>query len=115
MEPEAVSGLLDSRGYLRLKAPWGSGFKRVCDVAISAVGLTASLPLWPFVAAAVKLNSKGPVFHIQKRVGRSGRSFRLIKFRSMIENAENGEPRLGRGKRCPDHGGGTSPPKNSSR
>ena len=92
MEPEAKSRLLESRGYRRLEAAWGSGFKRVCDVAISAVGLAASLPLWPFVAAAIKLNSKGPVFYVQKRVGRSGQLFRLIKFRSMVKDAENGEP-----------------------
>jgi lipopolysaccharide/colanic/teichoic acid biosynthesis glycosyltransferase len=83
---------LESRGYRKLRAPWGAGLKRVGDVVISAIGLAGSLLLWPFIAAAVKLNSKGPVFYVQERVGRNGRPFRLLKFRSMIDSAENGEP-----------------------
>jgi len=63
-------------------------FKRMLDIALSiAIGAPALILLLP-VAIAIKLDSKGPVLFRQKRVGRDGKSFRLIKFRSMVENAE---------------------------
>lgn len=72
--------------------PVWRGLKRSGDIVFSALGLAVSLPFWPFVAAAVKLGSRGPVFYRQDRVGKGGKSFSLIKFRSMVENAENGDP-----------------------
>jgi len=72
--------------------PAWRGIKRGGDVLFSALGLAVSFPFWPFIAAAVKLGSKGPVFYVQDRVGKGGRRFSLIKFRSMVENAENGDP-----------------------
>ena len=72
--------------------PVWRGLKRTGDVLFSAVGLAISLPFWPFVAAAIKLGSRGPVFYAQDRVGKGGKRFSLIKFRSMIANAENGDP-----------------------
>jgi lipopolysaccharide/colanic/teichoic acid biosynthesis glycosyltransferase len=72
--------------------PVWRGLKRAGDVLFSSLGLAVSLPLWPLVAAAVKLGSKGPVFYVQDRIGRGGKPFSLIKFRSMVEDAENGDP-----------------------
>jgi len=62
--------------------------KRAADVVLGSVGLVAGLPLWPIIAALVRLDSRGPVFYAQNRVGKDGRIFRLVKFRSMIEKAE---------------------------
>jgi lipopolysaccharide/colanic/teichoic acid biosynthesis glycosyltransferase len=62
--------------------------KRAFDIALSAAGLIASLPLWILFAAAVKMEDGGPVFFTQERVGLNGRIFRALKFRSMIPNAE---------------------------
>jgi lipopolysaccharide/colanic/teichoic acid biosynthesis glycosyltransferase len=62
--------------------------KRVLDLAAAAGVLLVSLPLWPVIALAIKIESEGPVFYIQKRVGKDGRLFSLIKFRSMIKDAE---------------------------
>jgi lipopolysaccharide/colanic/teichoic acid biosynthesis glycosyltransferase len=62
--------------------------KRIFDLTASLVTLALSLPLWPFIALAIKLDTRGPVFYTQKRMGRSGRIFHLIKFRSMVTNAE---------------------------
>ncbi len=62
--------------------------KRVLDFVLSLVALFL---LWPFfivIAIAIKLDSRGPVFYLSKRVGENGDLFRMIKFRSMIENAE---------------------------
>jgi lipopolysaccharide/colanic/teichoic acid biosynthesis glycosyltransferase len=62
--------------------------KRALDVLLSGAGLVLSLPIWVVVAAAVKLEDGGPVFFAQERVGRGGRVFRVLKFRSMIPDAE---------------------------
>jgi lipopolysaccharide/colanic/teichoic acid biosynthesis glycosyltransferase len=64
--------------------------KRVVDLTLSGVGLLASAPLWPVIAAAIKMDSRGPVFYGQPRVGLGGRTFMVKKFRSMIEDAERG-------------------------
>ena len=64
--------------------------KRLLDVLLSGAGLIASSPLWALIAAAIKLESPGPVFYTQARVGEGGRHFNAIKFRSMVENAEAG-------------------------
>src|SRR5947207_4272929 len=48
----------------------------------------ASAPLWPVIAAAIKLDSRGPVFYAQRRVGEGGRPFSVLKFRSMVADAE---------------------------
>jgi lipopolysaccharide/colanic/teichoic acid biosynthesis glycosyltransferase len=62
--------------------------KRALDVLLSGSGLLVSLPLWGLVALAIKLDDGGPVFFAQERVGKGGRAFRVLKFRSMIPNAE---------------------------
>jgi lipopolysaccharide/colanic/teichoic acid biosynthesis glycosyltransferase len=64
--------------------------KRTLDVTLSGVGLLASAPLWPIIAAAIKMDSSGPVFFGQPRVGEGGRTFVVKKFRSMIADAERG-------------------------
>ncbi len=61
---------------------------RVLDVIVSAGFLLFALPLMALVAAAIKLDSPGPVFYRQERVGRHGQMFMLRKFRSMTVNAE---------------------------
>lgn len=62
--------------------------KRALDVVLSGTGLLLSAPVWALIAAAIKLDSRGPVFHGQPRVGEGGRIFRVLKFRSMIADAE---------------------------
>lgn len=62
--------------------------KRLMDIVSSIIGLLCFAPFFPFVALAIKLDSPGPVFYSQDRVGRGGKNFRIIKFRSMIDNAE---------------------------
>mgnify|MGYP005806426133 CR=1 FL=1 len=62
--------------------------KRVFDVAASLAILTVTSPFFLLLALAVKLDSKGPVFYRQVRVGRYGRDFRIFKFRTMVQNAD---------------------------
>lgn len=63
--------------------------KRILDVAASLSGLLVFMPLVPFICLAIKLDSPGPVLFRQTRVGRGDRSFRLMKFRSMYQDAES--------------------------
>jgi exopolysaccharide biosynthesis polyprenyl glycosylphosphotransferase len=60
------------------------------DVAAAAVGLVLAMPVMAIVAIAVKRTSSGPVLYRQERVGRHGRVFSVLKFRSMREDAEAG-------------------------
>lgn len=62
--------------------------KRLIDVISSIIGLMLFAPFFPLVALAIKIDSPGPVFYSQDRVGRGGKYFRIIKFRSMIDDAE---------------------------
>lgn len=62
--------------------------KRIIDVIVSFVGLVLSAPLILFTAISIKLESRGPVFYRQERVGQNDQRFVLYKFRSMTENAE---------------------------
>lgn len=65
-----------------------SVIKRVVDVGVSAVGLIILLPVFLIVAVLIKLTSRGPVFYRQERMGMDGRRFKMIKFRTMVQNAE---------------------------
>lgn len=87
----AYDGLLDevARGGAG-RDPRPSRLKRPFDACLAAVGLLASAPLWPLIAAAVKLEDGGPVFHAHERVGRGGRRFPSLKFRSMRPDADAG-------------------------
>jgi exopolysaccharide biosynthesis polyprenyl glycosylphosphotransferase len=62
--------------------------KRALDVAGAGLGLVVLAPVFAALALAVKLSSRGPVFFRQQRVGRGGTIFRITKFRSMVEDAE---------------------------
>jgi lipopolysaccharide/colanic/teichoic acid biosynthesis glycosyltransferase len=62
--------------------------KRLFDLFASGVGLLVLLPLFFMLALLIKLDSPGPVFFRQERVGRSGRIFRINKFRTMVTDAE---------------------------
>jgi len=62
--------------------------KRILSIFLSVVLLILTSPILLLTMLAIKLDSKGPVFYKQKRVGRNGRVFKLVKFRSMRQDAE---------------------------
>ncbi|MBF0493802.1 MAG: undecaprenyl-phosphate glucose phosphotransferase [Candidatus Omnitrophica bacterium] len=72
-----------SEGYNRF-------LKRSSDIAVSAVCLIIFLPFLLAIAILIKATSKGKVFYYQKRVGEDGKRFSIIKFRTMVDNAEKG-------------------------
>ena len=73
----------------------GKNIKRALDVVISFVALILLLPVYAIVALIIKRTSPGPVFYIQERIGLHNKPFNIIKFRSMVDNAEAaGKPQL---------------------
>jgi lipopolysaccharide/colanic/teichoic acid biosynthesis glycosyltransferase len=78
----------------RLDTRLGRILKRGLDVAASVLGLIVLLPLFVVVGLSIKLDSSGPVFFRQTRVGQRGAPFRIWKFRSMAHDAEQTGPGL---------------------
>ena len=73
----------------------GKNIKRAIDVIVSMVALVALTPLYIIVAAIIKSTSPGPIFYLQERVGLHNKPFNIIKFRSMVQDAEAaGKPQL---------------------
>ena len=62
--------------------------KRVFDVIVSLIMLIILLPVFIILGIAIKIDSKGPVFFRQERITQYGRTFRIFKFRTMVNNAE---------------------------
>lgn len=73
---------------------WQESVKRALDVAVAAIGLGVLTPLIIFTAWKVRRSSPGPIFYRQDRVGRGGRLFSIVKFRSMYVDAEAHGPQL---------------------
>ncbi|MBL8003296.1 MAG: sugar transferase [Flavobacteriales bacterium] len=73
---------------------WQFALKRLIDIVFSAVALLLLSPFLLAIALLVKTSSPGPVFFRQERIGRYGRPFRIIKFRSMYSDAEKAGPQL---------------------
>jgi len=63
--------------------------KRIFDIVVSLVGLICFLPLLLLVAVLIKLDSRGPIFFRQQRIGMGFRPFQIFKFRTMINNAQS--------------------------
>jgi exopolysaccharide biosynthesis polyprenyl glycosylphosphotransferase len=78
------TGELHRATYLRLK--------QAVDVIGAILGTIVFIALLPVIAIAIKLDTRGPVFYSQDRVGKDGRTFRLLKFRTMRKDAENDGP-----------------------
>ena len=68
-----------------------AGVKRLTDIVLASSGLLCLALAAPFIAAAISIDSPGPIFYAQMRVGRGGRVFRAYKFRSMRLDAEKGK------------------------
>ena len=82
---EPFLGLMRDNYYIKVK--------RIIDVIIAVIGLILAMPVLAIVALAIKLDSKGPVLYRQDRVGLNEKIFRLIKLRSMRQDAESTAPK----------------------
>ena len=94
---EKISGRIEVENLNPSWMVFGEGFRRstpfkavrrVLSLCISLVGLILALPLFPFIMLAIRLDSKGPVFYTQTRVGKGNREFKVMKFRTMRQDAE---------------------------
>ena len=73
---------------------WEVSMKRFSDIVISSIALVVLFPFFIYFAIQIKRDSKGPVFYKQKRIGYLGKTFNILKFRTMYLDAENGTPKL---------------------
>ena len=64
-------------------------FKRVLDFLLSLFAIVILSPIFIIIALAIKIDSKGQIFFLQERLGKDGKVFKIIKFRTMIVNAEH--------------------------
>jgi sugar transferase (PEP-CTERM system associated) len=94
---EKINGKIEVENLNPSWLVFGQGFRRgnifvvvrrVLSIVISLVGLILALPLIPFIVLAIHFDSKGPIFYTQTRVGKGGRNFKVVKFRTMQEDAE---------------------------
>jgi sugar transferase (PEP-CTERM system associated) len=94
---EKISGKIEVENLYPSWLVFGEGFRRstafilvrrVVSIVISLIGLFLALPLLPLIILAIRLDSKGPVFYTQTRVGKGGRIFNVVKFRTMRQDAE---------------------------
>jgi len=94
---EKMSGKIEVENLYPSWLVFGEGFRRSSvvrimrrglSVAISLIGLIVALPLFPLIMLAIRLESKGAVFYTQTRVGMGGRVFKVMKFRTMRQDAE---------------------------
>jgi len=111
---EKISGKIEVEDLLPSWLVFGQGFRRsaafrlirrALSVVISLIGFIPALVLSPFIILAICLDSKGPIFYTQARVGKDGRVFKVVKFRTMRQDAEaangaqwagNNDPRVTR-------------------
>lgn len=73
---------------------WQFSVKRFVDIIIAFFGLILVLPLFVFIIVKIIIDSRGPAFYKQERIGYLGKPFNIIKFRTMYVDSENGTPRL---------------------
>jgi exopolysaccharide biosynthesis polyprenyl glycosylphosphotransferase len=94
VEFDDIDGIpvLGVRRFGLTRSSWA--LKRTFDLAFSLVGLLAIAPLMALIAVAVRLDSPGPVLFRQTRIGRDGKPFSMLKFRSMVQDAEAQQQRL---------------------
>ncbi len=73
---------------------WQANLKQILDYVISFLALVVTLPLFIFLMIGVRLSSPGPVFYSHERIGKYGKPFKILKFRSMYVDAEKNGPEL---------------------
>lgn len=73
---------------------WQRHVKRIMDVLISLLAILLLIPLYVILAISVRVSSRGPIFFTQERIGRKGKPFKIIKFRTMFVDAEKDGPQL---------------------
>ena len=84
---EFASVVVPSRRHIRRLGTYHVA-KRLMDICGALIGLALTVPLYPLIALAIKVNSRGPVFFVHRRQTLGGREFGCLKFRTMVQHAE---------------------------
>lgn len=85
---EFIDDLWFLSSYINIPKVHVQRIKRLMDISLSLLALILTFPLSLLIAALIKMESRGNLFFIQERIGKDGKAFRLIKFRSMVQDAE---------------------------
>lgn len=94
---EKISGRIEVENLYPSWLVFSQGFRRdtsfvvmrrMISVSVSLIGLILASPLIPLIMLAIRLDSRGPVFYTQTRVGKAGKVFKVVKFRTMRQDAE---------------------------
>ncbi len=80
-----------------LMPPYEENLKRMMDICVSLFFMVILSPVLLIVLFRIRLDSKGPIFFTQERIGKNKKPFKMYKFRSMVQNAEAGVPQLTQG------------------
>ena len=88
MSVRELSGFLGFSSDNKLVMPWNIGVKRFLDILLVMVGGILILPAMLFIAALVRLTSPGSALYGHERIGKDGKSFRALKFRSMVSDSK---------------------------
>lgn len=73
---------------------WQRFLKRIMDFTLSLIAFIVLIPVYLGLVISVKLSSKGPIFFLQNRIGKGGKEFKIIKFRTMYVDSEKAGPQL---------------------
>jgi len=84
-----IGGSTLVRAYFKLLDPIRMCFKRLFDISLCIVGSLIALPMIGLIALAIKIDSSGPIFFKQARLGQDGREFKIFKFRTMCCDAQS--------------------------
>jgi len=79
---------------LEIMPAWQKATKRIFDVSFSLFALIFTFPIFVFISVLIKFSTKGPIFYLQERIGKNGKPFNIIKFRTMCQDAEKDGPQL---------------------
>lgn len=78
----------------KIMPDWQFSLKRIMDIVLSFLAVILLLPVYIVIGILVRLSSPGPLFFVQERIGHHGRPFNIIKFRTMVQDAERHGPQL---------------------
>lgn len=82
-----INGILGLETGQKLFSPWPRFYKRAMDILCSFAGILLLTPFFLLIGTIIVLESPGPIFYFQERIGRNGKRFKIWKFRTMVKNA----------------------------
>ena len=88
IEPQDIGGILGLKVRQNLFNEIDQAIKRMIDICLVLIALPVLIILFIFLALLIRIDTPGPIFYSQKRIGKDGKEFTILKFRTMVANAE---------------------------